>query len=195
MPATRDDMRELRDDRALLNENGELRHQNEFMRSLGMCVCWGADIPSRLSSKFCPRRILFVCIAFIFIDLYIRSLLLSSHFCPLALCFSLSLSIFLSLSLSLYPSTSALCPAASACHSRAPPRVSQALSGALPRARHCDQRAIDSGMHRVPQRTEFKHKNANSGMIVTNRVFPPTNTTFQSRLPGIFFSSSVSRKM
>ncbi len=39
MPATRDDMRELRDDRALLNENGELRHQNEFMRSLGSCVC------------------------------------------------------------------------------------------------------------------------------------------------------------
>ncbi len=38
VPATRDDMRELRDDRSLLNENGELRHQNEFMRSLGMWV-------------------------------------------------------------------------------------------------------------------------------------------------------------
>jgi hypothetical protein len=32
----REDLRDLRDDRTLLNENSELKHQNEFMRSLGM---------------------------------------------------------------------------------------------------------------------------------------------------------------
>ena len=34
MPATREDLRDLRDDRALLNEVAELRNQNDFMRSL-----------------------------------------------------------------------------------------------------------------------------------------------------------------
>ncbi len=38
-PEHRDIVPEMHDDRALLNENGELKNQNEFLRNLGMNEC------------------------------------------------------------------------------------------------------------------------------------------------------------